>query len=1452
MASLIDTPAKSWAGIALFSFLLVLIGMHLLVALWSVVGRSYAGDLSRYEERLAGNLAKLTQLEWQVSGLRLDWHGANPLITIDKLTVDFPAGKAMHPTAKLLRDHKVDELLVVDKAHVYVDIVSSLIARELRLYGLRASQVGLTLEKNKHNEISLTGFTRSGGVQFGAIGFLNNLQYASVGALEVRLVDKSLTEATLVQPPSLTLALNHRKQKRQLHIETVKQQFNGLVESKSVASGGLEAEDQIAGEAHSAAAAIKIGDRFEYIVSSQGALLKQGTNFESYFIAQGKSPASWFGFLGGAWQLQNVDIEAWGSKSSAGPVRAAIKINDADIVFASDARLSDSVTAGQANALNSIRLQSVRSLLSMRWHTSSEFELSWNDLRFHASTPDQARELALPNGALSAIRGWPRKDRFALAVPQWDVSPLMANILALNVLPSRAQDILQTLNPSGALKNIEFMWSGSRLADVSVQADVESVSVQPWLGSPGIDGLSGSVVFQRDKGTFLLDSPSQLTLFFPKIYTQKHVFRQASGELDWSVVRDRLLINGVNLSLQSQDGKVNYGAGFNLDAKIKKDAAPSNLRLEAGFTQAKLQELTDFVPLTLASSLLAWIDQSGAAGTVNEGAFIYNGSLAKGDSENRNVQIYLDLDNASARYAPDWPPVERLTGLLTINPSQSVLTLSSAAVQGVDLFDAQIDIHTSENKSFIDIQSKLFSNFSDALIFLQQTPAGLTVNDVLGDWTGSGMLQEAALSLRVPLGNNERALDDLKFTAVLDDIALQMNNLALELEQVRGPIAYSLANGLESKGLQATLWERPWLIKLGDPGASGLLQAADNVFIDAQGAAEIGSIGQWLQQPVFGFASGVANVDLRLEHASLNSELMIISDLKNVFIEAPPPFYKTASQALPIAVKWSLSQKNQPLSLQLLDVLQGSFEFDNFALDGGVITLTAPDEILNDKFSFSPDSGTSTFVRSSVDENGYELGALVINGRLEEFNLTAWQNALDRYQGYEELLQSTISSRQSVATDGAPLSLKGKNLRIDQALAFDQDFNDAVVSFAETEDESAWQFDIESDVVKGLITLPSFYSNAEDPLTTVVANATVEAPGESAAAAANKALVDLDHLPNLPELSEVGRRIVLDLDYLRFSRRLPAIQSEVSSPEPVALLEPAQLQPLDVSIDNLYVGEQSFGAWDFLLTSSSNAVLAHDILAQFATLTFRSDEDDGLLWAYDEQGAMVSALNLRASSDDFSQFLDRVVRNEGQLPMHAKRLEADLSLSWSGAPEQVSVQGLNGDLTFSFKEGRFFQASESTTGFLKLLGLLNFDSLVRRIQLDFTDVYKQGLSFDEMKGELLFSNNLLSFADVPVQVTSPSSNFSMAGAIDMRQSTIEAELIATMPVANNLPWIAALAGGPAAAAGAFIVTRVLGDQFDQLSSAVYSVQGRLDDPQVKFERLFDNEKSKSKAAAVMP
>jgi uncharacterized protein YhdP len=67
------------------------------------------------------------------------------------------------------------------------------------------------------------------------------------------------------------------------------------------------------------------------------------------------------------------------------------------------------------------------------------------------------------------------------------------------------------------------------------------------------------------------------------------------------------------------------------------------------------------------------------------------------------------------------------------------------------------------------------------------------------------------------------------------------------------------------------------------------------------------------------------------------------------------------------------------------------------------------------------------------------------------------------------------------------------------------------------------------------------------------------------------------------------------------------------------------------------------------------------------------------------------------------------------------------------------------------------------------------------------------------------------------------------------------ELVATLPVASNLPWLAALTGALPAAAGLYVASKVFENQFDKFSSAAYAVTGPWSDPQVKFRRVFDDQ-----------
>jgi uncharacterized protein YhdP len=104
-----------------------------------------------------------------------------------------------------------------------------------------------------------------------------------------------------------------------------------------------------------------------------------------------------------------------------------------------------------------------------------------------------------------------------------------------------------------------------------------------------------------------------------------------------------------------------------------------------------------------------------------------------------------------------------------------------------------------------------------------------------------------------------------------------------------------------------------------------------------------------------------------------------------------------------------------------------------------------------------------------------------------------------------------------------------------------------------------------------------------------------------------------------------------------------------------------------------------------------------------------------------------------------------------------------------------------------------------------------------------------------------------------LDVKGPSSSFQMNGSIDMINETMNTDLIVTLPISSNLPWVAALAGGLPVAAGVYVAGKIFQNQFEKLSSASYSLQGSWDQPEVKLKRIFDDEgdnKDKNKTEPV--
>ena len=208
----------------------------------------------------------------------------------------------------------------------------------------------------------------------------------------------------------------------------------------------------------------------------------------------------------------------------------------------------------------------------------------------------------------------------------------------------------------------------------------------------------------------------------------------------------------------------------------------------------------------------------------------------------------------------------------------------------------------------------------------------------------------------------------------------------------------------------------------------------------------------------------------------------------------------------------------------------------------------------------------------------------------------------------------------------------------------------------------------------------------------------------------------------------------------------------------------------------------------------------------------------------------------------------------GFLPtVESENFAFDVDLAWPGGPEDLTLPSAEGSVIFDIDRGRFIQIDAAGAP-MRVLGLLNFSALARRLRFDFSDVYKRGLVFDEIEGGFALAEGRLR-TQGPVVVQGPSSRFQLVAEVDLESYALAGDLVVTLPVGNNLPWAAAYAAllaNPIAGAGVLVAERLFRDQIDRFSSARYLLGGQVDAPELTFDSIFEVESAQPAAPAPEP
>ena len=285
--------------------------------------------------------------------------------------------------------------------------------------------------------------------------------------------------------------------------------------------------------------------------------------------------------------------------------------------------------------------------------------------------------------------------------------------------------------------------------------------------------------------------------------------------------------------------------------------------------------------------------------------------------------------------------------------------------------------------------------------------------------------------------------------------------------------------------------------------------------------------------------------------------------------------------------------------------------------------------------------------------------------------------------------------------------------------------------------------------------------------------------------------------------------------------------------DPVALEEFIDLLPsMRVDVLDLYSGERRLGAVGFDLESrpDEGALYAANVRGQLWEARL-DDPYPGLLrWSTTGTGEQTE-IEFDPGFDDFGS----VIAAAGYAPsLESERGRASVRLRWPGPPSEFAATLAMGSIDLSARSGRVL---ESRPGPLALIGFLNFAEILRGLSM--TYVFESGIPFETADAELYLHGGTVEVIDL--QIDGAASAFAFTGVSDLELGEVDGELVVTLPVANNLPWVAALAGGIPVAAGVFVVSKVFEKQVNRMSSAVYGVSGDIEAPEVEFRRLFDDQ-----------